>query len=238
MKIFLDKIFRKIMNSKNTKYVPPSFRNGAFHCPFCEVYAKQHWKPAGIRDYYVTFIPVNDEFDESNESELWISICDHCRRYAIWYHKEMIYPLETSAPLPVENMPEDVKEDFEEARNIINSSPRAAAALLRLAVQKLVIHLGGEGKNLNEDIGNLVKQGLPEKIQKSLDVVRVIGNNAVHPGEIDLKDDKETAMSLFELINTIVEVMITQPKKIDELYTKLPSKAREAIEKRDRNKKS
>ena len=136
--------------------------------------------------------------------------------------------------MPSEDMPEDVKEDFLEARNIVMDSPRAAAALLRLALQKLMIHLGEKGKNLNEDIANLVKKGLPQKIQKALDVVRVIGNNAVHPGEIDLRDDKETALALFELINMIVEVMITQPKQVDELFGKLPDGAKEAIERRDK----
>ncbi|NPB08238.1 MAG: DUF4145 domain-containing protein, partial [Aquificae bacterium] len=132
-----------------------------------------------------------------------------------------------------EDMPEDVKEDYEEARLVVEVSPRSAAALLRLALQKLMKHLGESGKNLNDDIANLVKKGLPEKIQKTLDAVRVIGNNAVHPGELDLRDDKETALALFDLLNMIVEVMITQPKKVNEIYDKLPKGAKEAIEKRD-----
>ena len=130
-------------------------------------------------------------------------------------------------------MPEDVKEDYEEARLVVEVSPRSAAALLRLALQKLMRHLGESGENLNDDIANLVKKGLPEKIQKALDALRVIGNNAVHPGELDLRDDKETALALFELLNMIVEVMITQPKKVNEIYDKLPKGAKEAIKKRD-----
>ena len=61
-------------------------------------------------------------------------------------------------------------------------------------------HLNESGKNLNYDIGNLVKKGVPEHVQKALDSLRVIGNNAVHPGELDLKDDVETAILLFRLI--------------------------------------
>jgi hypothetical protein len=38
-------------------------------------------------------------------------------------------------------------------------------------------------------------------VQQSLDIVRVIGNDAVHPGQIDLTDDIETATKLFVLIN-------------------------------------
>jgi len=34
-------------------------------------------------------------------------------------------------------------------------------------------------------------------ILQSLDIVRVIGNESVHPGVIDLKDDRHTALRLF-----------------------------------------
>ena len=108
-------------------------------------------------------------------------------------------------------MPEDVAEDFNEARNIFGYSPRSSAALLRLAVQKLCIHLGQSGKNINNDIAALVKNGLSPQIQKSLDIVRVIGNNAVHPGEIDIQENRETILALFDIINFIVQEMITRP---------------------------
>ena len=86
---------------------------------------------------------------------------------------------------------------------------------------------------LNEDIGSLVKKGLPVKVQKSLDVVRVIGNNAVHPGQISVEDDPGIAASLFTLVNIICEHMISQPKHIEEMYSKLPDQQRAAIQKRD-----
>lgn len=63
--------------------------------------------------------------------------------------------------------------------------------------------------------------------------MRVIGNESVHPGEIDLRDNKDIAYKLFELINIIAQTMITQPKEIDNLYKKLPKSKIKAIEKRD-----
>ena len=104
---------------------------------------------------------------------------------------------------------------------------------MRLSIQKLCKELGEKGKNINDDIGELVKKGLPIKIQQALDYVRVIGNNSVHPGQIDLRDDKETAINLFILINLIAEVMITQPKEVDKLYNSLPQEQKDAIAKRD-----
>ena len=145
----------------------------------------------------------------------------------------MIYPNEVNIPYPNPDLPDDVKEDYIEARNIINSSPRGASALLRLSIQKLCKYLGEKGENINLDIKNLVSKGLPLKVQQSLDILRVVGNNAVHPGKIDLKDNRELAIALFGLVNIIADVMITQPKHVEELYGGLPANLLESIEKRD-----
>lgn len=58
-----------------------------------------------------------------------------------------------------------------------------------------------------------MKHGLPVTIQQSFDVVRVIGNNAVHPGQITIEDSDEV-YHLFQLINLIVEYMISMPQKV------------------------
>jgi hypothetical protein len=126
-----------------------------------------------------------------------------------------------------------MRTDFEEAGTVLGASPRGAAALLRLVIQKLCKHLGGKGEKLDDDIALLVDKGLDRRVQRSLDIVRVIGNNAVHPGKIDLRDDRDTALKLFGLVNLVVEIMITQPKHIEEMYESLPEGSRKAIEKRD-----
>lgn len=104
--------------------------------------------------------------------------------------------------------------------------------MLRLAIQKMCMEITNE-KNLNDAIGELVKQGLPVQVQRALDIVRVIGNNQVHPGTLDVRDDPEMALRLFELVNIIVEDRIARPKHIEELYGKLPEGARKQIEERD-----
>lgn len=145
----------------------------------------------------------------------------------------MLEPLGASAPLPHPDMPEEPRADFVEARGIIDISPRGACALLRLALQRLMQAVGQSGQNLNEDIGRLVRAGLDPGVQEALDALRVIGNNAVHPGELDLRDDRDTANALFETLNFIVEQLITRPKKLQSLYSKIPEAARLQISKRD-----
>jgi len=217
------------------KYSPPEYRKEAFHCPHCGVYSRQEWGIApSFSKLDLKMDMVVGNLISAGVSGIVVSVCEHCGEPTIWYNGSMIYPLTSIAPLPSDDMPEELKDDFNEARDIVSISPRGAAALLRLVLQKLMKHLGEKGENLNEDIANLVKKGLPEKIQKALDAVRVIGNNAVHPGQIDVKDDIKTAVMLFELVNMIVEVMITQPKKVDDIYNKLPESTKRSIENRDK----
>lgn len=128
----------------------------------------------------------------------------------------MVVPAESTAEPPHPDLPGACKGDYEEARAIFAPSPRGSAALLRLVVQKLMVELGQNGKDLNKDIAALVKAGLPSQIQRMLDYCRVILNNAVHPGEIDVNDSPEIAEKLFSFINLIVEDRITRPKEIEE----------------------
>lgn len=203
-------------------YTPPSYGETAFNCPHCNAFAKQTWHQVAL---YRSVYQMLDQWRAT--------VCDRCDRIMLWWGERAIYPAMSLAPLPSADLPEDVRLDFLEARDILERSPRGAGALLRLAVQKLCIALGEPGKNLNDDIGALVKKGLPVQVQQALDVSRVIGNNAVHPGEIDLSDDRARVLAVFGLINRIADRMITDPRELSELYGSLPQGVLEAIEKRD-----
>lgn len=147
---------------------------------------------------------------------------------------KMVIPDMEGVSYPNDDLDNEIKDDYMEARSILTRSPRGAAALLRLALQKLCKQLGEGGKDINSDIADLVKKGLRPSIQKSLDIVRVTGNESVHPGVLDMKDNREVALRLFELINLIAEVMISEPKKIDDLYDKVvPEEKKKAIVGRD-----
>lgn len=212
-------------------YVAPENGKTAFHCARCNVYAAQTWYAV---NHNVMVITQGHAVQQQRQLPmLQVSSCAHCAQYSFWLDQRLLFPDITGAPLPHPETPEAVKEDFNEARSVFSRSPRSSAALLRLAIQKICMHLGLSGKNLNEDIGKLVEAGLPIEIQQSLDVVRVVGNSQVHPGTLDVRDDPDTATSLFELVNLIVEDRIARPNKIKTLYQKLPENARRQIEERD-----
>lgn len=70
------------------------------------------------------------------------------------------------------------------------------------------------------------------QFQKILDILRVTGNNAVHPGIINF-DDKTPIVSFYEWINIVTDILITQPAEIERVYDNLPEKDKHAIGKRD-----
>ncbi|EJG02257.1 hypothetical protein FF52_06240 [Flavobacterium sp. F52] len=166
-------------------------------------------------------------------NEFRVSYCSSCARNTIWNGQNIIFPLSTTVEPANIDLPDDIQQDYNEAAIVLNFSPRSSAALLRLAIQKLCKHLGESGDNINNDIKNLVAKGLPPQVQKALDTVRVIGNESVHPGEINLNDNREIANTLFKLVNFIATKTISEPRQIEELYSSLPQSKLDAIERRD-----
>lgn len=238
------KLIRERIMENN--YVIPEVDKESFHCPNCNVLTHQYWselymKLAGPKQAGSTMNYVGD---------FKVSKCYTCQGYAIWHQEsnkdisplssevieyKMVYPTDLSYfPEPNPDLTDDIKGDYFEAGKILKESPRGAAALLRLCVQKLVDQLEPGNGNINDKIAKMVKKGLETEIQKALDLTRVIGNEAVHPGELDLKDDQVTAKLFFETINLIAEKLVSRPKRINEAYLKIPPKKLKAIEERDR----
>lgn len=221
----------------SAKLIAPTFRGRAFTCvhPNCLTLTTMDWAhfAAHIQGNYTNF-------------PLWACVCSHCGGRSYWAASDsagdaassgfILHPPTVGAPHPHECLPNECTSDFEEARAICAKSPRGAAAILRLCLQKLLKHLGGTGEHIDSDIKRLVEQGLDPHIQQALDVIRVTGNNAVHPLEMNLEDDQESVLVLFEMINFIVEERISRPQKTHQRFANLPEKARLAIEKRDRPK--
>lgn len=239
------------------------YGNKKFQCPHCNTVASQDWFTANnsgstatgiikylylnyrtsIRDYaqehIVTFLErIDDEFQKkfSNFFPKGFSVatCSSCEEFTLWVDKEIVYPKKTTLQPPNNDLNEDIKSLYLEASSILVDSPKGATALLRLALQKLLEQVGKSGKNINNDIKALVAEGMSPKIQQALDLLRVIGNNAVHPGQINLDDNIEIAQKLFGILNFIAEELITKPKELEGLYADLiPSETRDHIKQRD-----
>jgi hypothetical protein len=182
------------------------------------------------------FLEMNRVYVEYNLHNVYISKCFNCRDIAVWIYNSLAYPRQNEAPPANSDLPPDVLRDYREAGAILGASPRGSAALLRLCVQKICKQIGGKGLNINEDIALLVAKGLDKRVQQALDIVRVVGNNAVHPGQLDLRDDRATAEKLFSLINLIADITITQPKNVQSMFDNLPDSSKQSITRRDHPK--
>lgn len=238
------------------KHVVPSIDAKAFSCPHCGALADQSWLEAlanPLKDgrppsYWSGELNrdsrhprllnnVDGRYVYYELRNVFVSHCFSCRDIAIWKHDILLYPGIRHEVEPNPDLDPEIQADFDEARAVFSISPRAAAALLRLCLQKLCKQLGQPGKKIDDDIKALVAKGLSIQIQQALDLVRVIGNNAVHPGTINLNDDRETAARLFELVNLIADNQISQPKAIAKLFDeKLTPGAKDAIARRDGSK--
>lgn len=217
------------------KYIEPKLDLEVFTCPYCGVTSQQEWAHVDIMGGYEDRIQVTgydmSDLSDKDQSGIYTSWCLHCEKATLWESQKIVYPLTGIFPPPHEDLPEDIKEIYNEAGSIANTSPRAACALFRVAIEMLLNHIGKEG-NINGNIKKLVKEGLHPKFQKILDILRVTGNNAVHPGIIEF-DKKTPIASFYEWINMVTDILITQPAEIDRIYDNLPEKDREAIENRD-----
>lgn len=207
-------------------FIAPSLEVESFTCPHCAAYAHQlrFDKPS---------MP-NPITAASTKFVLFtITRCSHCKGDAYWHDGAMIWPRTRTAPIPNPDMPDPVLAVYEEAAAVSVLSPRSAAALLRLAIQMLCAELDTKSSTLDDAIGELVERGLRSDVIAALDVVRVVGNNAVHPGKISFDDETGLVRALFELVNVITEQVVSEPKRIADLYAFLPEGAREAIERRN-----
>lgn len=226
-----------------SEYVAPIFKGTAYHCPHCNAYSHMLWG----------HLTSNRRKGPSKDIPFICATCSCCNEENIWLVTKisnsdfsllhtgqsgrMVYPTQTSAPAPSDDMPDDIKKDYLEAASIYQKSPRGAVALLRLGLQKLCVHLGGEGKNINADLAKLAEdEVVSKKLIKSADIIRIVGNNAVHPGTISDDDFEDVSFKLFALINMIVQQGITEPKEVDNMFGSLPEGPRQAAENRDKPK--
>lgn len=218
------------------KHYPPGYCKAQFHCPHCNVFAKQFWAHMRTQINFDWVSPINKQskFDQTLGADWAVSRCQHCGKNILWFQEQIVHPKAIPVGLPNEDMDQEIIDDYMEAARVFSDSPRSTAALLRLALQKLCKQLGQSGDNINADIKKLVEAGLNPLVQKSLDALRITGNNAVHPGEINLNEEPERVLKLFDLLNFIANKMITEPKAIAGFYDGLPDGARIAVEKRDK----
>lgn len=224
-------------------FEPPREGINAFTCPNCNAYTQQSW--------FALFSTPTDQLNNYNPlpvNNFMLVECFVCRNKSVWM-KDMVqsaqFPMTEwkivwPEPVPqeytpVDGMPEAVLGIYEEASSIAHLSPSAAAALLRKALEVLLrLTLDDDKIKPNDAIAKLFQNGLIGDKEKMIaDIVRISGNSAIHPGQINSMDSQEILPSLFDFINILTDKLIIEPQRLNELYESLPTGQREAIERRD-----
>lgn len=202
-------------------------------CPHCGAYTQQNFLNKLNGRYHYTLTskshPISYSHHETNKTDIdniTMLQCCVCRNFIIFKDEEQIYPIKANIEDPNPDMPEDIKKDYYEARNIFNLSVRGSCALLRLALDKLLINLEITDKNLFDKINTYCNKFKPDETMKqALHAIRIVGNESVHPGTFNVEDNKDIALLLFDILNDIVQEHITKKKKREQMFKKLPEKA-------------
>ena len=139
----------------SNKYIAPDKNLDSFTCPHCQTLSLMNFRILRFEqdvmtdDDGVAFIINKHGYDEEiYSSELKIARCHSCGKKIIWIDNEYIYPNIVAEEVNPD-LPESVKQLYNEAGLIYNQSPRAACALLRLAIDRLCNELGETDRDLS-----------------------------------------------------------------------------------------
>lgn len=153
----------------------------------------------------------------------------------IEYRKEsLIYPKgkpNKTLPLEVDGI---YRDDFMEAYQVLDISPKASAAISRRLLQHLLREkFNITASNLSKEIEIFISRtDVPTYIVESVDAIRNIGNFAAHPmkststGEI-IDVEYGEAEWLLQVLEALFDFCIVQPKRLEERRNSLNKKLSE-----------
>lgn len=122
-------------------------------------------------------------------------------------------------------MTNEQKQLFNEAKDIFDKSPKAASALLRCLIERILRDKFQKehsrsflAKILNDDN---VQNELGNEIIQLCQTCKLIGNDAAYSSLMIYEDEsKQEVELLFELINAIAEELLSKPRKRQEMLDK------------------
>jgi len=209
-------------------------------CPHCNVGIKVDW------DNTTAYV---DHDNYAFGTEVTTAMCPDCGKLIVkLVYGHVVHPDDYSASInqvvwekivypsfsvrSVENeVPENYKSDFLEATAILNTSPKASAALSRRMLQNILEkEFNITKRSLADEIDEFIHmQGIPSHLAGAIDAIRNIGNFAAHPlkdlhsGEIVDVEPGE-AEWLLEVLESLFDFTFVQPKRLNERKEKLNAK--------------
>lgn len=150
--------------------------------------------------------------------QLIMAVCPSCHRITVravgigdqYQNKHFnIYPQSDAAPLP-DYVPDQIRQDYKEAMEVVNLSPNSTAMLSRRILEEVLNHFFKiQTGDLFHDLDVLRKhRHLPERTIQAIDAIRRLGNLSVH-GTQNVNDvfgnvNTKGAQQIVELIRVLI----------------------------------
>lgn len=159
----------------------------------------------------------------------------------------LVHPPGRSRPtVDSEAIPQALKEDYLEACEVLEISPKASAVLSRRVLQGILKEQGYDSRNLHQQIIDVLAQdgpaALPGSLRDTIDVIRHFGNFSAHPITqettlqlVDVEpDEAEWCLQIVEELFRHYYVELDRlRKKIGETRAKIEAHGKELLPKED-----
>ena len=206
-------------------------KSGTYTCPYCGTHqAYSHSTPEVItlqhsasdegwaKSYTILSLRCSN-FACSRISVIAINRCDH--------HQVDIEPQHVFRQYP-DYIPEAIRSDYEEASQILELSPKAAATLLRRCLQGMIRDFWNiSRKRLIDEVTDL-KNLVPAAQWAAIDGLRQLGNIGAHmEKDVNLIIDieKEEVRSLLRLIEMLMDQWYINRHNQENLYNEITATA-------------
>ena len=214
-------------------------------CPHCSVAIHADWAEGRIN------LPHPARRDWRYES----AVCPDCDNAIIvlvelrWLDDEqrliqgprfLVYPHSPASPrIDIDAaVPDPFTSDYTEARNVLEISSKASAALARRVLQGILTDQGYRSNNLAQQIDAVLDENdpmkvLPSHIRETIDAVRHFGNFAAHPitevTSLQIVDvEPEEAEWCLEIIEALFDHYYVTPARARERRDQLNQKLAQA----------
>ena len=186
-------------------------------CPFC----KHHFTPTGYDVDVIHTGNLHSDYTKFQKNgKLTCIVCPNveCKKTIVFleltynngreFLNKMIYPDKLPIRQYPDYIPQQILEDYEEACNIVNISPKASATLARRCLQGIIRDFYQvKGKNLHNEIES-IRDKVDTQLFDTINAVRQLGNIGAHM-ENDVNTivdiDPEEARQLIGLIELLFE---------------------------------
>ena len=159
----------------------------------------------------------------------------------------LVHPPRRNRPtVDSESIPQALKEDYLEACEVLEISPKASAVLSRRVLQGVLKEQGFDSGNLYQQITDVLAEdvpaALPTSLRDTIDVIRHFGNFSAHPitqeTTLQLVDvEPDEAEWCLQIVEELFRHYDVEPdrrrKKIGETRAKIEAHGKELLPKED-----